>query len=312
MRIVVIVLIALLLSCIGGAAFFYTSIHQPLAEKVATSIPELDRTKAELTKYKQKEKLEAAWINPLLDAVALEFAEDIKTGAIEVFSTGSKLVVNIAEQSLFMPGSRIFAKDSPRLLTKLDTLLRSERIKGKDIVIGNSTPNIPPQAIGRKRIPGKDGRALAAERSAELIKYLEKKGVKPELLIAAAYAPNQATAGIKIKDRKTVIIIETPASAPMTAPKQAADAQTKPTTTAVSSAPATTATPTVPAAPAVRSSLTPTAASSATSTAARPTAPQTPVAQPKPTAATKSTPTTPAAPANTPTPKPHPAQPKTN
>ena len=153
------------------------------------------------------------------------------------------MIVNIAEDALFMPGSYTFSKDSQPLLRLLDSLLRDEKVKGKMITIGNTTQSVPAHGKGRKKIPAKDARTLAADRSAALVKYLEKSGVSQDALVAAAYSSKQPEIGFKLKDHKTVIIIENPPATPSVALKQEAAKEapsTKASTTA-SAAPAETA-----------------------------------------------------------------------
>lgn len=244
MKIVVSLLIVLLLACVGGAGYFYITMYQPMVAEMKIGMPELDKTKAELKKYKEKEKKETAWINPAIDTLSTGLTDEIKAGKAEVLSAGDKVIVNISEQALYTPGSKTFAKGNSTLL-KLDSLLRSDTVKGKNIFIGNTTQAVPGHGKGRKRIPAKDARTLAAERSMELIKYLEKKGASPDALIAAAYSSKQPEIGFKIKDHKTVIIIENPPSIPLVATKQETvpQAQSRPapttkSTTATSAAPA--------------------------------------------------------------------------
>jgi hypothetical protein len=76
----------------------------------------------------------------------------------------------------------------------------------------------------------------SAERSAALIKDLEKNQVDPDFLIAAAYPSTQPEIGFKIKTHKTIIVIENMLAAPSVATKQ-------------DTAPATKASTTVPVAP---------------------------------------------------------------
>ena len=232
MKTLVSLLLLLLLAGVGGAAYFYIYLYEPMAvdyARMKTGMPGLDKAKAELAKYKEKEKKEAAWVNPMIDTLSAVLSDEIQAGKAEVLSTDGKVVVNISEQALYTPGSKTFAKDSPKLLAKIDSLLRNDAIKGKDIHIGNTTQAAQAQGKGRKRIPAKDARTLAAERSMELLKYLEKKGVNPDALIAAAYSSKQPEIGFKIKSNKTVIIIGTPPVVPMVATKPVVpEAQTKP------------------------------------------------------------------------------------
>jgi hypothetical protein len=172
-------------------------------------------------------------------------SDEIKAGKAEVLSAGNKVVVNISERALYMPGSYTFSQESPQLRAKLIGLLHNKEVKGKTIQIGNTTEAVPAQSVGRKKIPGKEARTLAAERSAALIKDLEKNGVDQDALVASAYSSKQPEIGFTIKGHKTVIIIETPPAAPMVAAKPAPAPQAP-----SGSAPATKSTATVTAVPA--------------------------------------------------------------
>lgn len=225
MKIVTAVVMALLVVTLGAGAVRYLNTYKPMAEDYARmkeGLPELDKAKTELRKLQEKESGETAWIQPVIDALSAGLSDEIKSGKAEVLvAAGNKVVVNIAEQALYLPGSYTFAQESPRLRSNLAALLK-EKIKGKDIYIGNTTQAVPAQVKRRKKIPGKDARMLAAERSIALIKDFEKNGVSQDALIAAAYSAKQPEFGLKIKDRKTVLIIENPPKVLMVATKQGA------------------------------------------------------------------------------------------
>lgn len=212
MKIVTYVLIALLVAILGAAAVFYLKVYKPLEAdraRMEIGMTELDKAKAELKKYNEREKQKTAWIGPVTEVFNAGLADEIKAGNAEVLTTNGKVVVNIAEQSLYLPGSYTFAQDSPNLRSKLADLLKNEKLKGKDIYIGNSTAAVPTKTKGRKRIPGKDARALAAERSAVLIKdFVEKHSVSQDSIISLAYSSKQPELGVKITGYKTTIIIE--------------------------------------------------------------------------------------------------------
>jgi hypothetical protein len=272
MRILAIVLIVLLLACVGGAAYFYLYMYQPMLADYAglqSGKMEFDKAKAELKKYKDKERNDSAWIAPALTDINAVLSDEIKSGKAEIIDLGNRIVINIAEQALFMTGSKTFSNDSPPLRSKLESLLRNSSLKNKNMYIGNTTQEISAQTIGRKKIPAKDARTLAAERSMELIKNLEKKGVSQETLISVAYSSKMPDAGFKIKERKTMILIENLFTVHPTA---ALGVQTKPT-------PTTTGTPAVPTAPQVQSKQTITVKPASAST---PTVSATSPAQPKP------------------------------
>jgi len=244
MRILVIVLSALLLVCLGGAAFFYVSLYQPMSTEYAglqSGKSELEKTRLELKKYKDQENRDKSWTKPVAEAITSGLNDEIKAGNAEVSVIGNKVVVNIAEHALYMPGSKTFTKESPQLLLKLESLLKNENLKDKNIYIGNVTQSVSAQGSGKKKMPAKDARLLAADRSMELIKYLEKRNVNQDALVATAYSSKQVDAGFKLKDRKAMIIIENTLTAQLAA-KQVPEPQSKQSTTA-SAAPSSTQQP---------------------------------------------------------------------
>jgi hypothetical protein len=254
------ILLALFIMTLGAASVFYLYKHKPLEadyKRVMAGLPELEKARAEVKKYREKENQDTAWISPVIDALSSGLSDEIKAGKAEVLAAGKKVVVNIAERALYLPDSYTFSLESPQLRLKLISLLRSKEVKGKSIQIGNTTEAVPAQSRGRKKIPGKDARTLAAERSAALIKDFEKNGVDQDALIAVAYSSKQPEIGFSLKKHKTVIIIESPLAVPeVAAKKEAAAPQTaaSPTTGTKSSATVTAA---VPAAPQPQPNTTP-------------------------------------------------------
>jgi len=224
MKIVIAVLTVLLIATLGAAAMFYLNTYKPMDAdyvRMKAGLPELDKAKTELKKLKEKESSQTAWMKPAMDALSAGLSGDIKSGKVEVLAVGNKVVVNIAEQALYLDGTYTFAQESPQLRSDIATLLK-EKMHDKDIYIGNSTQAVPAQVKKRKKIPGKDARTLAAERSAALIKDLEKNGVNQDRLIAAAYSAKEPEFGSKIKGHKTIIIIENAPLVPAGAAKQEA------------------------------------------------------------------------------------------
>jgi outer membrane protein OmpA-like peptidoglycan-associated protein len=229
MKNVTTVLGALLAVTLGASAFFYLNTFKPMAveyEKMKAGMHELDKAKAALTRYNDKESRETAWLRPAADALGAGLSDEIKVGKAEVLTADHSVVVNIAEDALYMPGSYTFTRESEKLLLKLEALLRAGELKGREIIIGNTTEAVPARGKGRKKIPAKDARTLAAERSAALVKHLEKKGMDQNALIAAAYSSKQPELGSGLKARKIVIIIKSPpavqAGSPIKEPAPAA------------------------------------------------------------------------------------------
>lgn len=228
MKLATYILIALLIAVLGFGAYFFLFVHTPMKtefEKISAGMPELARAKAELKKFRDTESREAGWVPSAAETLRSALKEEIAAGKAEVVAAGNRIVVNIAEQALYTPNSKTFSKDTTTL-AKLPSLLKSKGMEDKEILIGNMTPSVPAQGKGRKRVPAKEGRTLAGERSLELVKYLEKNGVTAESLAAVAYPPKAADRGFKIKDRKTVIVVGNPPTASQEAvvPKPAAAA----------------------------------------------------------------------------------------
>ena len=247
MKIVTSVLIAILVVTLGAGSIFYLKTYKPLAEDYArmkAGLPAYEKANAELIKLKEKESRETRWLKPAAEVLSIGLGKEITSGHVEVLTADNKVIVNISEQLLYLPGSYTFAKESPQLRLELAALLKSDPLKGKDLFIGNTTQAVPAQGKGRKKIPAKDARTLAAQRSAALIKDFEKNGVSQDTLIAAAYSAKQPAIGFRIKDHKTVIIIENPPTVPVVAAKLETVPQAP-----VKSAPDTKSTSTAPLAP---------------------------------------------------------------
>jgi hypothetical protein len=209
MKIATYLLGALLAAAIGAAALFYITTFQPMMadyQRMQAGMPELDKAKNDLMKYRAKEAQETAWIGPAVAALNSDLASEIKEGKAEVTSAGNDVIINIREDELYTPKSKTFSKDS-QLRTKLAAMLNRNELKGKEILIGNVTEAVAAYGKGRKRVPAKDALTLASERSAELVKYLVKNNVSQEAVAALAYSAKVPDVGFKIKTKKAMIII---------------------------------------------------------------------------------------------------------
>ncbi|HWR72977.1 MAG TPA: hypothetical protein VN604_07390 [Nitrospirota bacterium] len=214
-------ILILLIGGLGAGGYYaYTQYVGPKYieyRRMLAGQPEIEQAKADLRRLKEKESRETAWIPTALQNLQTGLEKEIASGAVEVATSGSRIVVNITEQTLYQPGSKTFAKDSPNTLMKIASLLKTKDFESREILVGNTTSSVAAAGKGRRRTPAKDGRVLAGERSLELVKYFEKNGVNAASLAAVAYAPKMADNGFKIKEKKTVIVIGA-----MPAPAQAA------------------------------------------------------------------------------------------
>jgi hypothetical protein len=238
-KIVTYLLAALLVACLGGGAFFYLQIHAPMAEeheRLKIGQPELDKARRDLKRYQEREQQETAWTGPVAESFRRELNPEIVAGAAEVAVAGNQVIVNIAEPALYLRQSVTFARESQPLQLKLAALLKE--LKDKEIIVLNTTLPVPASGKGRRRVPARDARALATQRSYELVKALVRNGVPEDVLVSAAAAARLPERGLRIKDQKTMIIISAPpavvaAPAPA-APKQ--EARTAPASTAAAPA----------------------------------------------------------------------------
>lgn len=212
MKIVTYVLLVLFIAALGAGAFFYLTMYKPMVDdyaRIKAGMPELDKAKAELKKFKEKESLHAkdiAWIAPAIDLLNNGLADEIKRGKAEVVSAGNAIVINIAEDALYTPESKTFAQDTQTRL-KLNGLLKHDALKGHDLFVGNATESVAAHGKGRKKVPAKDALLLASERSYEMVRSLLKEGIPAESVAALAYSAKVPDRGFRIKNRKTMIVI---------------------------------------------------------------------------------------------------------
>jgi hypothetical protein len=245
MKIVTYLLGALLAAALGAAALFYFTTFEPMSidyARMKEGMPELDKARAEMKKYKEKDAQhvkDTAWIKPVVESLNAGLADEIKAGKAEIAQTENAVVINIVENALYTPESKTFAKDTQTRL-KLTGLLKKDELKGKDIFIGNATEAVAAHGKGKKKVPAKDALTLAFERSTELVKSLLKEGVPQDSLAAIAYSAKLPDRGFKIKNKKTMIIIGTfpsPVTAAAAYPAVAAQPKTAPAAKPAAGAP---------------------------------------------------------------------------
>jgi len=235
MKVVTYIVVGLLIAVLAGGAYAYMFLYKPMAleyEKLRAGQPEFDKARKELAKCREREKTESSWTGPVAEILRKGFNKEITEGKAEVAVSGNRIVLNVAETVFYTPHSVTFAKDSQPSLAMLALLLKD--IRDKDISVGVATLPAPAQGKGRKRVPAKDARTLAAGRTLELVKYLVKNGVADDALIAAAYPSRMPDRGFKLKGEKVVIIISAPVAAQASAagsekPDMKAAASTKAT-----------------------------------------------------------------------------------
>jgi hypothetical protein len=234
MRIVTYILIIILIGVLGAGAYLYLYMYQPMAAEHALLKAGQPGMEKALRKFQDQDKQERAWTGPLAGMLQSGLAAEIASGKAEVVVAGNRVVVNLAEELLYTPQSVTFAKDSQPLQLRLAGLFKE--VKDKEVLVGNMTQPAPAQGRGRRRVPAKDARTLAAARSHELVKALVRNGVPDASLVSAAYGAAMPDRGYKIKNNKTMFIISAHAPAEPAAVQPVAQPQARP-----ASAPAGTA-----------------------------------------------------------------------
>jgi len=213
MKIVTYIAIGLLVIVVSASASFYIMVFKPMSIENGTMkvlMPEFEKVKTDLAKIKQKEAAERAWLAPAIEALTAGLSDEISSGKAEVLPAGDRVIVNITESALYVTDSHTFSQDSTQLRLKLVTLMRKPEFKGKLLYIGNTTEGITAQGRGKTKTIPKDARVLAAERSGALIKDFEKNQVDQDALVAVAFSSKLPDIGIKLKNHKTMIVIENP------------------------------------------------------------------------------------------------------
>ena len=150
---------ALLAVTLGASAFFYLNTFKPMAaeyEKMKAGMHELDKAKAELKRYKDKESRETAWLRPAADALSAGLGDrnQVRQGG-GIDRGPQRCREHRRGCALYAGVLHFYSKESEKLLLKLEALLRADELKGREIIIGNTTEAVPAQGKGRKKIPRK-------------------------------------------------------------------------------------------------------------------------------------------------------------
>lgn len=210
MNIIRILAILLILGMAGTGAYFYMMIHQPMADDYArmkSEIPELEKARAELKKYRERER----WIPPAVESIKAGLKEEIEGGMAEVVSAEDRIIINIKEEALYTPESVTFSNEGTPTREKIASLLKDLKdIKDKEIYVANTTRPVAEKRKGARKIPARTALEIASDRSAALVKFFESKGVPKGALSAVAYPDRMPDYGFGIKADKTVIIIANP------------------------------------------------------------------------------------------------------
>ena len=142
------------------------------------------------------------------DNLVTELNEEIKKGEIAVTQLKDKLSLSMVEEILFDSGSSEVKKKGRKVLERVVEILKN--VTDKQIRIEGHTDNVPigPRIIGKFPTNWE----LSTTRATNVVKYLQEKGIEPEILSAAGYSEyrpvesNDTEEG-KAKNRRIEIVL---------------------------------------------------------------------------------------------------------
>lgn len=167
-----------------------------------SSVREYDQRNADVTAENQALVNENARLQAQLEqakaAVSSQPFGDIK--GVDVSTRGGELVVGIAGDVLFDPGSVTLKRSAKATLDKIASELRSG-YAGKSIRVEGYTDTDP-----IRKSKWKTNERLSAERAMAVEAYLVSKGINNDMIYSAAFGPAH-TKTTKSKSRRVEVVI---------------------------------------------------------------------------------------------------------
>lgn len=180
-----------------------------LAEKTATAA-EAERQR-QLAARLAEEKSALQKRSAEYESLATSLDQEIRAGRIQLTELQGKVTVRMAEKVLFPSGSAVINAEGKQTLQKVAEAFKG--VKGRIIRVEGHTDNVP---IHTERFPS--NWELSAARAIAVVRYLQDRGVDPEVLGAAGYAEYQPiasndTAEGKAQNRRIEISLAAPPTA---------------------------------------------------------------------------------------------------
>ncbi len=175
-------------------------------------IASLSDEKAKIAEEKKKaiEEKEKALseLKSTYNSMMTELQGEIKKGEIAVTQLKDKLSLSMVDRILFDSGSADVKKDGKKVLDRVADILK--KITDKQIRIEGHTDNVPVGSKVAKKFAS--NWELSVARAVNVVKYLQEKGVDPQLTSATGYgefkpvASNDTDEG-KAKNRRIEIVL---------------------------------------------------------------------------------------------------------
>ncbi|HXE97799.1 MAG TPA: OmpA family protein [Dongiaceae bacterium] len=178
-----------------------------LRQKIAAMEAENGRLKEEIAGL-QKAKEEVQKASQTYEQLLDKMKSEISQGQVTISELKGKLTVNLVDAILFDSGKAEVKEDGLAVLQKVVDILKT--VKDKAIRIEGHTDNVPIRgALTNKYATNWE---LSAARAINVTRFLQKQGLDPAILVAAAYgenkpvAPNDSEEG-KAKNRRIEIVL---------------------------------------------------------------------------------------------------------
>ena len=147
-------------------------------------------------------------VSKTYEGLLKEMKEEIEQGQIVITELKGKLTVDVVDKILFDSGRAEIKPEGLAVLKRVVDILMT--VTDKTIRVEGHTDNVPIKGALAKRYP--TNWELSAARAINVTRYLEKEGLDPALLSAAAFGEYQPvadneTAEGRAKNRRIAIIL---------------------------------------------------------------------------------------------------------
>jgi chemotaxis protein MotB len=170
---------------------------ETLKSRIAALTEERDTLNREKESALLEKERSVAEFRKTYDSLVAEMSQEIRTGEITITQLKDKLSVNLVEKILFDSGSAEIRKDGKKVLDRVAEILQT--VSDKQIRVAGHTDNVPIGPRIRDRFAS--NWELSAARATTVARYLQDKGIDPEILSASGYseyrpvAPNETEEG---------------------------------------------------------------------------------------------------------------------
>jgi chemotaxis protein MotB len=131
------------------------------------------------------------------EQLADSLKEQINSGQVEISELRGKMTVKLKDRVVFSSGSTAINKQGR---DALDAVAKAfQGLQGKTVIVAGYTDNVPTGSKGGF----KDNWDLSAARAVTVVRYLQSKGVQPQMLGAAGFSEYRPLASNDSADGKS-------------------------------------------------------------------------------------------------------------